>query len=237
MSIYYDFHIHTALSPCASNDMTPNNIVNMSLIKGLDVIAVTDHNSFHNARSVMDVSKNTTLSVIPGMEVETEEEVHMVCLFTCIDALEEFGSLVINSLPPIKNRVDIFGEQLILDENDEVLGELDNLLITASSLSVSEVVARVEDFGGICYPAHIDRSSNSIISNLGFVPDDIKFPCLEISKKTSENEISEKYPYLSKYEFLRGSDAHYLEDISEKIYGLNVKSEKLVEFFKKTIKI
>ena len=112
MSLYYDFHIHTALSPCGDDDMTPNNIINMAALKGLDAIAITDHNCALNVRACCECGKAAGLIVVPGMEVETSEEVHVVCLFDDVDKAEKFGEYVSGHIPPIKNRIDIFGEQL-----------------------------------------------------------------------------------------------------------------------------
>ncbi len=224
MKYYYDFHIHTALSPCGDEDMTPNNIVNMALLKELDMIAITDHNSCENVEAVMKVAQDSNLLVIPGMEIETSEEVHMVCLFPSMEAAKEMQEIVYNSLPPLKNRRDIFGRQLIVNEFEEVIGENDRLLLTATSLSVYDVVKYVASFKGATYPAHIDRNSYSIISNLGWIPEDLSINTIEISKNADFDKYMSEYCSLN---IIISSDAHYLPDISEREYSIEL-SEKSI---------
>ena len=231
----YDFHIHTCLSPCGDNDMTPNNIVNMALLKELDIIAVTDHNSVSNCEAVIKAADGTGLKVIPGMELCTAEEVHMVCLFGSLDKGKQFEEFVFDNLPDIKNRPEIFGEQIIMNEQDEKVGEFDKLLINASMITIDEAVNKVKELEGICYPAHIDKSSNSIISNLGFIPEEYGFQLVEaadLKKVTSAEEYSEIY---KRYAVIHSSDAHYLWDISEREYFLTSDIVERVPFFKQYI--
>ena len=173
MRYYYDFHIHTALSPCGDNDMTPNNVVNMSLLKGLDIIAVTDHNSMQNAAAVAEVGKRNGLIVVFGMEIETAEEVHVVALFPDGKSARKVQDIIYRHMNGIGNRTEIFGEQRILNDQDELQGSVDQLLITAASLMIEEVFQIVTDAGGVCIPAHVDRDSHSILSNLGMIPEDL----------------------------------------------------------------
>lgn len=209
----YDFHIHTAASPCADEEMSPNNIVNMALLKELDAIAITDHNTCANVKAVMDVAKETPLVVIPGMEIETSEEFHMVILLPNIEVAMELQEIVGKHLPKIVNRKDIFGDQIIYNAKDEVIGEIERLLLTATSLSVDEIIPIVNKLGGTCYPAHIDRKSYSIISNLGLIPPDLSIKSIEISKYADIASYKACYPLLR---IIQSSDAHYLEDISER---------------------
>ena len=229
MKFYYDLHIHSALSPCGDKDMTPNNIVNMSIIKGLDVIAVTDHNSCGNVRAVMEVAGDRLL-VIPGMEVETSEEVHVVCYFADIDTAEKMGEYIKEHMSGIKNQEEIFGEQLYMDADDNVIGKEENLLVTATDLNIFEVVGKAKELGGIAVPAHIDRSSYSVLSNLGFMPPDLQAKTVEITAKNRENLSAE---YEGKYNIITNSDAHYLEDISEPEFFIDIMSksaEKIIEY-------
>ncbi len=212
MKLYYDFHIHSALSPCGDNDMTPNNLVNMSVIKGLDAIALTDHNACANVRAAEAVAGDKII-FIPGMEIETSEEVHMVALFPSAGAAEEMQKLLTEVSPFIPNRPEIFGNQYIMDENDEIRGELERMLVTASGLDIYTVTAAAKELGGIAYPAHIDRSSYSILSNLGFVPPDLDISAVEITEK---NRFDLESEYSSRYNIITSSDAHYLWDISER---------------------
>lgn len=220
LKLYYDLHIHSALSPCADNDMTPNNIVNMSLIKGLDVIAVTDHNSCGNVRAVIEAA-NERLLVIPGMEVETSEEVHVTCYFKTVDDAEKMWSEVKKNYSGIKNKEEIFGEQLYMDSQDNIIGKEENLLVTATKLSIHEVFSLVSSLGGIAVTAHIDRSSYSVISNLGFIPPELDVKTVEITPKNRE-KLENDY---KNYRILSNSDAHYLEDISEPFYYMEVMSK------------
>lgn len=214
--MYYDFHIHSALSPCGDRDMTPNNIVNMAKLIGLDTIAISDHNSVGNAAAAMKVGEEVGIKVLPGMEVETEEEVHVLTLFPSLDAAYAAEKVVRAKLPKVDNQPEIFGEQYYLDENDEVVGTEKQLLIVAAALSLNELYDCVRDVGGIFIPAHVDRHSYSILTNLGFIPEDLPAEWIEISKKvTALEEYLASRPDLAGYRILRNSDAHYLPDIAE----------------------
>ncbi len=218
MKLYYDFHIHSALSPCGDNDMTPNNLINMSIIKGLDAVALTDHNACENVRAAAAVAGDKII-FIPGMEVETSEEVHIVTLFPTADAAEEMQRILVDSSPFIPNRPEIFGNQYIMDENDEICGEIDRMLVTASGLDIYTVVAAAKDLGGIAYPAHIDRESYSVLSNLGFIPPDLDISAVEITEKSRTALAGE---YSNRYNIITSSDAHYLWDISERNHYIEV---------------
>ncbi len=213
MKLYYDFHIHSCLSPCGDKDMTPQNIVNMAKIMGFDAIALTDHNTAKNCPAVEKAAIEAGITFIPGMELCTSEEVHIVCLFPTVENALKFSDYVYSTLPPIKNKPQIFGEQLILNEKDELVGYEDKLLIAASGISSAKAVETVKSFGGICYPAHIDRSSFSIISNLGTIDESFGFICAEIYDISKEAELKNKYPYLNNLKILSDSDAHYLENM------------------------
>ncbi len=215
--IYYDFHIHSALSPCGDKDMTPNNIVNMAAIIGLDAIAISDHNSVGNVRAAMKIGEQVGVKVVAGMEVETAEEIHVLTLFNTIEAAEEVAKKVYESLPDIKNRPDIFGNQYYMDEDDNIVGEEEKLLISPTSIQVEDLFTLVKSVGGIYYPAHVDRHSYSILTNLGFIPEELEVDGIEISKKVSDmSAYLDSRPDLKKYSVLRNSDAHYLTDIAEK---------------------
>lgn len=211
MKCYYDLHIHSCLSPCGDMDMTPHSIAGMSYINGLDIIAVADHNTARNIRAVKKAAEEYGVFVMPAIEAESAENVHLLCLFPTVEAAEEMGLLLESHLPQIKNRPDIFGEQWIMNEKDEKVGEIDTLLINATDLSISEIKSEVEKLGGICIAAHIDREKNGIVAILGWVPDEMGFSTLELSRKAGDCEKDGKYKYVS------DSDAHILTDISEKI--------------------
>lgn len=214
MRYYYDLHIHTCLSPCADNDMTPNNVVGMAKLIGLDFIAVTDHNSCKNAAAVIKAAEETGLLVLPGMELTTSEDVHIVMLFPSIDVAENFDAFVAKRRMGIKNRPDIYGEQLVTDESDNVVGIVDELLITATDIGVYDAAALAEKFGGVAVPAHVDRESNGLPAVLGAVDKDMGFRYVELSK-TADSKLEKKYADEG-YGIIRNSDAHRLEDVSER---------------------
>ena len=229
--IYYDFHIHSALSPCGDKDMTPNNIVNMAAISGLDTIAVSDHNTVGNVRSAIEAGKLCGVNVIPGMEVETSEEVHILTLYPSIEIAEDVAKEVYKKLPDIKNRADIFGEQIYMDEEDNIIGYEEKLLISPTTLALEDLFDLVKSAGGLFIPAHVDRHSYSVLTNLGFIPDDLDIKSIEISKATTDIEsYLNARADLKKYNVFRNSDAHYLEDISIKEAFLDV--DNIEDIFK-----
>ena len=227
--IYYDFHIHSALSPCGDADMTPNNIVGMAKIKGLDAIAISDHNTVGNVRAAAEVGRELGVEVIAGMEVETEEEVHILTLYPTIEAAEFAAKKVYEKLPDIPNRPDIFGEQLFMDSDDNITGKEEKLLLSSAAMSIEELFALVKETGGIFIPAHVDRHSYSILTNLGFMPENIDIKAIELSGRVENpaDYISSR-PELRRYKIFRDSDAHYLADISERVSFLGIdKTEEL----------
>ncbi len=212
--MFVDFHIHTALSPCADEQMTPKNIVQAAIDRELDVIAITDHNSAENIAAVMAAAQGSSVTVIPGMEVQTREEVHLVCLFPDVEHVDHWQSYIYDHLPDSSNREDFFGEQWVFALNGSPLRKNTRLLLASTSLTVEEVAENCMQMGGFCYPAHIDRPNYSIISNLGFIPPDIGFTAVEISPHITAEEALQKYPYLKNYQLIGSSDAHYLNEIN-----------------------
>ncbi len=218
--LFYDLHIHSCLSPCGDDDMTPANIAGMAAVKGLDVIALTDHNSCRNCPAAMYHGAQYGVTVIPGMELTTQEEVHVICLFPDLESALSFDSLVYERLMPVRNREDIFGKQQIMNEKDEVTGTVENLLINATSIGFDEVFPLAQSFHGIAYPAHVDKSSTSILSNLGFVPPESTFTCAEFHDFGNLHRIRKEHSYFEKCNVICCSDAHYLEDIHEPEYQI-----------------
>ena len=208
---YYDLHIHSALSPCGDNDMTPNNIVNMALLNELDFMAVCDHNCCFNLPAVIECAKNTNVTVIPGMEVETCEEVHVLTYFPDLASCEKMCGIVMSSLPDIKNNVQIFGHQFVMDAQDNVVRDVENLLSTATSLSIYDVISHAKSLGGVAVPAHINKSSYSVLSNLGFIPPDLEISAVELLKDSKVEEFNNSQ--FKKYNIISSSDSHYLQDI------------------------
>jgi len=209
-----DLHIHTVLSACAEVEMIPPLIVERALELGLSLIAITDHNSAENVAACMEAAEGTNLTVLPGMEVETEEEVHLLCLFDTLEQVLTMQGRVYNHLPPLKNKDDVFGPQFVVDATGEFIAYNDRLLLTATSLSVEGVVERVNELGGVCIPAHIDRPSYSLLANLGFIPPDLNFPALEITPRAKPAELLKQFPDLAGYTLIVDGDAHRLSEIN-----------------------
>jgi PHP family Zn ribbon phosphoesterase len=209
-----DLHLHTALSPCAEEEMTPPAILAQAAANGLQIIAITDHNTAGNTPAVFEAASGGPVSVIPGMELQTREEVHLICLFAGPDEALAWQEVVYAHLPPLKNSVRVFGSQQILNAAGEVIGTEDRLLLTSTDFSVEEAVAEVRARNGICYPAHVDRPAFSIIGNLGFIPPDLPIPVIEISRNINRAGALAKFPALGRYPVLGCSDAHRLAEIS-----------------------
>lgn len=211
---HYDLHMHSCLSPCADNDMTPASIAGMAVLNGLNIIALTDHNSAKNCPAFFKACKAYGIVPIPGMELDTAEEVHMVCLFRTLEDALAFDSEVEKNMLPVKNRPEIFGDQHIVNEEDEILAEYETLLITATSLTIGDAVQLVAEYRGVCFPAHIDRESNGILAMLGGMPESPFFPTVELSLMGDPEEYAAREDCRGK-RFLHSSDAHHLWDISE----------------------
>ena len=224
--VYYDLHIHSGLSPCADDDMTPNDIVSMALLNELDVIALTDHNTFANVNSVQKAAQGSGLIVLPGMEAETAEEVHVICLFSEMDIAMAFEKKLSEFYSNAKNRPDIFGRQVIYDENDNETGEMERMLMAACAVSFDELFLMVTDFGGAFIPAHIDRSSNSVISNLGFMPPHINIATVEVSPRGIAGGFLENNPkHVGTRKVITSSDAHQLWKIAERENFLEIEEK------------
>lgn len=211
----YDLHTHSCLSPCGDNDMTPNNLVNMAALLGCEILAVTDHNTCRNAPAAVRVGEAAGVLVIPGMELCTAEEAHVVCLFEAVEAALAFDEYVAAHTMHIPNRPEIFGEQLILNERDEEIGRIDRLLITATEISVNDVQALVASYGGVAFPAHVDKDAYSVTAALGAIPPEAGFRAAELSGGADRAAVLRLYPELQDMILLRDSDAHYLHLMQE----------------------
>lgn len=181
-SIWGDLHLHTVVSPCAEVEMIPPLIVRQALASGLGLIAVTDHNTAENVSAVMAAARGTGLAVLPGMEVQTREEAHILCLFDAVDQALDWQEVVYAHLPPRENREDVFGAQFVVDETGEYLRTNRRLLLTSTSLSAEEVVAGVAGLGGLTIAAHVDRQAYSLVGNLGFIPPDLALAAIELTR-------------------------------------------------------
>ncbi len=228
MKLFYDLHIHSCLSPCGNEDMTPANIAAMAALKGLDVIALTDHNSCKNCPAAEYFAKEYGILFLPGMEICTLEEVHAVCLFPNLEKAMKFDEYVYGRLIPFPNREEIFGRQQVYNKEDLPCGTVPNLLINSTQISFDNLWELVRSFEGVMFPAHIEKASNSLISNLGFVPPDSQFQTAEVKDTHKLLELKKANPYLESCQIITNSDAHYLQDIQESIFTIEVE-EKTVE--------
>lgn len=210
---YYDFHIHSCLSPCGDKDMTPNNIVNMAKLNGLDIIALTDHNSSGNCAAAAAIGEREGLIVLSGIEVTTAEEIHVLCLFAGAREAEGFARALYNALPDIKNRPDIYGEQVYMNSLDEPVGTEPRLLANATSIGLDDIPEMAAAYGGAVALAHIDRHANGVLSILGTIEKDMGFRLAEVSKNADAKAYKKRFPFLF---FIADSDAHTLWEIAEK---------------------
>jgi len=193
--------------------MFPDLIVERAQELGLDMIAITDHNAAENAAAVMAAAAGTSITVLPGMEVQTREEVHVLCLFDTLEQVLTWQGVVYGHLPRLKNKEDVFGTQVVVDTEGNPLGKNERLLLASTDLSIEEVVQRVRQLAGLCIPAHVDRPAYSIIANLGFVPPDLGVAGVEISQLVGVEEARRRFPQLAGLSLVGNSDAHRLKDM------------------------
>jgi PHP family Zn ribbon phosphoesterase len=208
-----DLHIHTVLSPCAEVEMIPPLIVKRARELGLDLIAITDHNASANAGAVMAAAAGTGLAVWPGMELQTREEVHLLCLFDNLDSSKRWQAAVAEVLPPLQNREEFFGPQFVVDAEGDWMRNETQLLATSAEIGLEEAVSRVHDLGGLAIPAHVDRPSFSLLFNLGFIPPGAALDALEVSPRFLPPDGGGKWPFLRGWPLLVNGDAHRLEDV------------------------
>lgn len=216
MKAYVDLHIHSCLSPCGDELMTPNNIVHMAKLKGLNMIAVSDHNSARNLPAVKKVADAAGLALLPAMELTTREEVHLLSYFRTVDAACAFSNAVYPFLADIRNNPGFFGEQQVMNENDEVIAEEEKLLLGALDIPIEELAERICAAGGLPVPAHINREDNGLFAMLGFMPPGLKAAALEVSKAMPCPPVPKGYA------ILHSSDAHRLEDIYERVEAIDL---------------
>ena len=217
MNFFADLHIHSCLSPCGDNDMTPGFILGMAAVKGLDIVAISDHNAARNLPAAQKIADAYGLLLVPAIEITTKEEVHMLGYFPDVETAVDFGAMLKEHLPPKKNKPAFFGEQLVMDEDDQVIGQEDALLIGATDLPLEECAARVRQVGGVPVPAHINRGNNGLLVNLGFMPSAPAFTTVEVWR-----HLPCPLEPLENKHVLHSSDAHYLGDIQEPEFSLRL---------------
>lgn len=208
-----DMHVHTVLSPCGDLDMSPVKIIEAAARKGLDIIGITDHNTTRHCAILKKIARRQGIFVLQGAEVTTREEVHCLSFFEDADLLKSFQEFLDENLPDIQNDPLKFGYQVQVDENDIVVYEENKLLHNALNKSLEEIESYVHEVGGIFIPAHVDRMKNSIFSQLGIFPPDLRTDAIEVSKRTTVEAFRAQHPELASRKVVRSSDAHYLEDI------------------------
>jgi PHP family Zn ribbon phosphoesterase len=209
-----DLHIHTCLSPCSDWDMSPLRIIEQCCEAGIGVIAVCDHNSAENAEAVIRAGKKRDVAVLPGMEICSREEVHMLAIFEDLEQAFFMQEYVYAHLPG-ENMPEVFGHQIVANERDEVIRENHRQLIGATSLGVHEILKKTHDLKGVSIASHIDRPAFGIISQLGFIPGNLEIDAVEISYRMSLETAREELPGIGDLPVVRSSDAHYLGDIGK----------------------
>ncbi len=209
-----DLHIHSCLSPCSDWDMSPKKIVQKSVEQQLDLIAICDHNTAENVAATMREGHRQGIAVLPGMEICSREEVHMVTLFKSAEDALEMQQFIYKHLSG-NNQPEVFGHQVIADEHDQVLGENPRLLIGATGLSLMNIVKKTHDLGGISISSHVDRPSYSLIGQLGFIPEDLQLDAVEVSYRVPLEKARIEVPGIGNYPCVTSSDAHFLHDIGK----------------------
>lgn len=213
MKLKYDLHIHSCLSPCGSDDAAPGDIAGFCKLAGLDVAALADHNSSRNCPAFLEAAADYGLLALPAMELTTAEEVHVLCLLPDLAAAEQLERFVSPRLPPGDNIPEVFGDQLVMDSDGNVLSRDRRLLTGAADIGVYQVAELLGSLGGLAIPAHIDRSSYSLLANLGFLTPDMQFPLVELSRSADPAALLVRNPELAGLPVLVNSDAHRLSDI------------------------
>ena len=229
MKLYYDLHIHSALSPCADESMTPNNIVLMAKIKGLDMISLTDHNSVKNMGPVAKICEKENILFIPGIEIETIEGVHLLCYTDSLEAMMKIGEVTEKHLGMIENRPEFFGTQWVMNEKDEVIERVKPLLIQSTTLTIQDVIKLVHEIGGVVIAAHLNKREHSILTNLGFIPQDLLIDGFELNAYVLKKDKDS--PKWGDYLVFINSDAHQLGDISEAENVIILENKSRFDFF------
>lgn len=204
-----DLHIHTCLSPCGELDMTPKRIIDRAIDRRLDIIAVADHNSTENLGVAMKIAQRKDITLLPAIEITSSEEVHVLAVFETLDEAMQMQEIVYENLAEGINDEQLWGQQVVVNENDEVLGFNKRLLIGATGITLKALVDEIHAMGGMAIASHVDRQYFSVISQLGFIPKDIKFDALEIT----HSDTAEQYPDIP---WIISSDAHHLDDIGKR---------------------
>ncbi|MFO7939820.1 MAG: PHP domain-containing protein [Bacteroidales bacterium] len=208
-----DLHTHTVLSPCGDLEMSPRNIVARASARGMHILGITDHNSTRQCQVVQEAAKPYNLMILAGAEVTSKEEAHCLAFFESAEQLAEFQLYLDEHLPNIPNDPDKFGYQVVVNLEDDILYQEERLLISAIDQNVDQISAKVHELNGLFIPAHVNRARNSLIGQLGFVPFDLAYDALELSKHITYGQFIKNHAYLDGKAFIQSSDAHFIEDI------------------------
>ncbi|MDD4149828.1 MAG: PHP domain-containing protein [Bacteroidales bacterium] len=222
MNCKADLHIHTVLSPCGDLSMSPSEIIRKAVEKNITIIGITDHNSTLNAAVTHNIGKKNGVYVMMGVEVNTREEVHSICFMPDVKSLSEFQIFLDSKQTFFPNSPDKFGDQFIVDEDENIIGEVEHLLINSLDLSINELADVVAQMNGIFIPAHVDRARNSLSSQLGIVPDNLNFQVMELSSFAQKTNFLEKFPWFKDYTYITNSDAHFINDIGKSFNCLQI---------------
>lgn len=212
-----DLHVHTVLSPCAEIEMLPPLIVMEALERKIQLLAITDHNASANIAAVQQAAAGLELTILPGMEVQTREEVHVLCLFDTLEQVSSFQAYVDRHLPPLSNQPEHFGDQLVVDAQGDFLRREDRLLLNSISASIEQVCSETHRLEGIFIPAHIDRTSFGLIANLGLIPPNLNLDALEVSRHITPDQARERLHLSSTHPIIQNGDAHRLEEIAGRL--------------------
>lgn len=229
-----DLHIHTVLSPCGDIYMSPSAIVEKAKEVGLDMIAICDHNTTRQVKVTQRVGRENGIFVIGGVEITTKEEAHALAYFEDDKQLDAFQTFIDEHLPHIPLDEERCGYQLIVDENEEVTGNEPWLLWSALDVDLDTLYDKVHEIGGVFVPAHVNKPTTSLISQLGFIPPDLKADALELFKNVTKEEFLKKNAYLKHFAFTQSSDAHFPHQIGE-TYCIFHMNELNFNEFRKTL--
>jgi 3',5'-nucleoside bisphosphate phosphatase len=224
-----ELHVHTVLSPCADVEMIPPLIIQSAKDLGINLLAITDHNATANIRAVMQAAEGTGIHILPGMEIQTREEIHMLCLFDTPDQTDEWQKHIDATLPDIKNDPEHFGEQFVVDSTGDFIRREDRLLLNSSHLNLDHAVQIVHEIGGIAIPAHINRKAFGLLEILGFIPPEIPFDAVEISRHITPEAFLSTQPKPFKYSLIQSGDVHMLEQfLGRMVFELEEPSIRMI---------
>ena len=224
-----DLHIHSVLSPCGDLGMSPQNIVKKAVSENLDIIAVTDHNAIANCAPTVKMAEKNGIYCFYGIEIQTAEEIHIVAIFESDDDITTFYEELYKVLPDMENDAEFFGDQVVVDENDNILNFEKKTLINSILWDLDTTVNKIKKYNGFCFPAHVDAQTYSIIGQLGFLPPQNEFIAAGISRNVGKKDLIKKFPYLKNYSLIRSSDSHYLKEIGSGYSNFYLKKANLTE--------